>query len=879
MSLITDANFLIHEMRIKLLRTDERGERIVSFRPTVMSDDYIRLAAPTYPEMQYCYSPTYDNFFTKGSTNGSGTNLISSPRTKRSHYRLRKKENNMHPLNSPVVPKPATTPESGNEETDGDLGTNKPLPPIPMRKQSAPTLCVTEASKSLRPRFADDAPTAATPTTGTATTATSLHKETVIRSHTRTTSSTTFSFHTTAGSENAMVTSLHPSIESPIDPSPRSSLDVDNDQASFPLNEEIASEKESSKVKSIDSRQQHHNQKQLEPSELQKLREASQYEQEEEEQQYSPLEYTKIQIPPLYNKIEDLPKPTVPVANNTSNGTTTALPPVVATTGVATSTTTTNNNSMMPPLKLAPNLPTAHRRRRYPRQQLQQQSQTPSPSPSQQLPSQQVQQVQQQPAAAATPGSQQRQQIRRPPKSNLTAMIAERASAADNPFNEFSFVSGRGEAKPITLCVYLPHSIQPYEPISLVVRPDAIVDDVIGYILYDYVEKKRKPSLQEEMYDIAQWVLRIAEDDGEIEDDIPALDRTRQISMVSFAQFALCRTAPSQVKQNEMIRAKLGRTGPDHSSKTSKSSQQDNSHQLTVPPTTTSTARSSTTTANNIPASSTTVDIGPLDPVTAASTLASQQEADSSAVAVPIPSSKAMLTKSTMPMTPVKYFRIRLMTNEEVSATTTIPVYAEMFIGDVLELLSRKRKLDPDEHMLTIADSNVIVPNDTTVDSMGGVTELCLMKKGAGLTVSSSTHIWRSPNRKKKDELYYPNMYNTSSSAGGNNGILSQYKKYFVNRKMPMFVGRRESVIAIDGDYIHIMPPEHKGMFDSVKTTSFHVNAVISCKQSKKAPANFKITVLKDQSHKAYDFEAMNGKEAQEICARINFLMQVCKAS
>ncbi|KAI9479526.1 stress-activated map kinase interacting protein 1-domain-containing protein [Zychaea mexicana] len=391
-------------------------------------------------------------------------------------------------------------------------------------------------------------------------------------------------------------------------------------------------------------------------------------------------------------------------------------------------------------------------------------------------------------------------------------MIAERASAADNPFNEFSFVSGRGEAKPITLCVYLPHWTHPYKPINLVVRPDAIVDDVIGYILYDYVEKKRKPSLQEEMYDIAQWVLRIAEDDGEIEEDLPALDRTRQISMVSFDQFALCRTAPEQVKQNEMIRAKLGKTGPDLS-KTKKANTQD--AQLAVAPSPSAGGSSSANT------STTAVDLGPLDPVTVGPTYASQQEADSSAVAVPIPSSKAMLTKSTMHMTPVKYFRIQLMTNEEVSATTTIPAYAEMFIGDVLELVSRKRKLDPDEHMLTIADSNVIVPNDTTVDSMRNVTELCLMRKGAGLTVSSSTHIWRSPNRKKKDELYYPAMYNASSSTSGNNGILSQYKKYFVNRKMPMFVGRRESVIAIDGDYIHIMPPEHKGMFDSVKTVSF----------------------------------------------------------
>lgn len=90
-----------------------------------------------------------------------------------------------------------------------------------------------------------------------------------------------------------------------------------------------------------------------------------------------------------------------------------------------------------------------------------------------------------------------------------------------------------------------------------------------------------------------------------------------------------------------------------------------------------------------------------------------------------------------MPMTPLKYFRIRLMTNEEVSATTTIPVYAEMFIGDVLELVSRKRKLDPDEYMLTINDTNVVVPNDTTVESMRAITELCLIRKGAGLTMPS----------------------------------------------------------------------------------------------------------------------------------------------
>lgn len=175
-----------------------------------------------------------------------------------------------------------------------------------------------------------------------------------------------------------------------------------------------------------------------------------------------------------------------------------------------------------------------------------------------------------------------------------------------------------------------------------------------------------------------------------------------------------------------MIRAKLGRSGPViDPSKANKGPGQEGLGPEPV--------------AGNATAHATT-DFGPFDPLLVGPGYVAQlqhQEADSSAVAVPIPSSKAMLTKSTMPMTPLKYFRIRLMTNEEVSATTTIPVYAEMFIGDVLELVCRKRKLDPDEHMLTIADSNLVVPNDLTVEDMRKITELCLIRKGAGLTISN----------------------------------------------------------------------------------------------------------------------------------------------
>lgn len=393
--------------------------------------------------------------------------------------------------------------------------------------------------------------------------------------------------------------------------------------------------------------------------------------------------------------------------------------------------------------------------------------------------------------------------------SALSALIAEKATAAENPFAEYSFVSGKGETKSIKLCVYFPHSTEPYKPANIIVRPDAITDDVIGYILYDYVEEKRMPELEEDAYDLAEWVLLIAEDDGEIEEGLPAIDRTRNIGRVSFDQFVLCRATKTQAAQNDLDRARMGRSKPD--GETLRKKKEASSVQVVNQPTVEEVVE-----ANEEEIASTfTTHL-----------MTQQQQPDASTVAVPIPSSKATLTKATMPMTPLKYFRIKLMTNEEVSATTAIPVYAEMFIGDVLELVSRKRKLDPNEYMLTIADTKVIVPNDTTVESMKGINDLTLTKKGTALSIPSSSHTWRSPIKRKKDEVNHPMYFSTSesplaiSTTNANEGLLSQYKKYTVSRKMPMFVSKRVYILAIDGDYIHLMPPEHKGMFDSVKTVS-----------------------------------------------------------
>lgn len=116
-----------------------------------------------------------------------------------------------------------------------------------------------------------------------------------------------------------------------------------------------------------------------------------------------------------------------------------------------------------------------------------------------------------------------------------------------------------------------------------------------------------------------------------------------------------------------------------------------------------------------------------------------------------------------------------------------------------------------------------------------------------------------------------------------------------------MPIGRHERILAIDGDYIHvsfplslsspplasfndmsfavwfslcdqIMPTDNKAFFDSMKTSSFHVTSIISCKQSNKSPTNFKIVIWRDDAEKRYDFEAENPRQAAEIISALRAL-------
>ncbi len=76
----------------------------------------------------------------------------------------------------------------------------------------------------------------------------------------------------------------------------------------------------------------------------------------------------------------------------------------------------------------------------------------------------------------------------------------------------------------------------------------------------------------------------------------------------------------------------------------------------------------------------------------------------------------------------------------------------------------------------------------------------------------------------------------------------ANYRKYTVWRKQPMrFVGLNERVLAIDGEYLHIMPASAgKTMFEGQgKTTTVHFSNVVGCKVTRRHPTNFKVQAPK----------------------------------
>jgi len=140
----------------------------------------------------------------------------------------------------------------------------------------------------------------------------------------------------------------------------------------------------------------------------------------------------------------------------------------------------------------------------------------------------------------------------KPLVSNLSQLLKQDNNSS-NPFADYRFFCGKGDPDSMELMIYLPFSDEPEKPLQIMVKKTATVEDVIGYSLYEYNEAERKPVITSEM-DVPYWNMRIVEDDGEIDEDFPALERSRKIQKFAFDSFAICKASQAEISKNLSVR-------------------------------------------------------------------------------------------------------------------------------------------------------------------------------------------------------------------------------------------------------------------------------------------------------------------------------------
>ncbi|KAI8925474.1 stress-activated map kinase interacting protein 1-domain-containing protein [Entophlyctis helioformis] len=258
------------------------------------------------------------------------------------------------------------------------------------------------------------------------------------------------------------------------------------------------------------------------------------------------------------------------------------------------------------------------------------------------------------------------------PVSALSAMMDKKPSKA-NPFAQaYAAFSGKGDPTAVKLKIYLPFSKDPLKPLFISTKREASVEEVIGFTLFEYVNESRSPMLPEKTWAITNWSLRIAEDDGSIDDDFPAVDRNRKIQKFGHDHFAICSALPI-----------------------------------------------------DDPAPNPAVSRGPQKAQTA------QPEDVQPASASDASSPSGGQPPGSSPAAASIFLKIHLYSTLEVKQTTTMQMPLNIPMSEVFDRICRKRKYDSKDYVLKMADVKTDVPLDKTLEQLAA-TEFCVLKRASG---------------------------------------------------------------------------------------------------------------------------------------------------
>ncbi|PGH15756.1 hypothetical protein AJ80_05464, partial [Polytolypa hystricis UAMH7299] len=476
------------------------------------------------------------------------------------------------------------------------------------------------------------------------------------------------------------------------------------------------------------------------------------------------------------------------------------------------------------------------------------------------------------------------------PVSLLTAALKARRKAPANPIEKFGVLSGKTSTiTPMFIKIYVPSSSEPDEPVEMpMVRESkesdtpgpVTVAEAIGLALWTYMKEDLEPTLEGENLNVNRWNLRMVED-GEVDFDFPPLGRDRPLKDFTYNnnraatapprgrsrsrpydEFALVEATPEEFEENEELY-------PIHS--TPASADEAEPEQPASP--------NNQANATNKNATAAGGRVNPILGQPFSSALGSSLvPADQPAIPATYATPRIGITKT---------LKVRFIDLESSTQTTSMNISTDSYIAEILDSVCKKWGLDKGNHLLKVMNSNTVAPLDRTVEALGNITELDLVRRrfgGAGQISLTGSPGSSSPNAPLFVDNTTSGPKKTKKGAGGRmlhplaqkqDVIGGYYRRYNVIRKQSMsFTASNQRVLAFDNDYMHIMPADTgKTLFESTtKTTSISFSDVVGSKVSRRHPKSFRVVVLKGNEaneQKRYDFEAKNALEAAEIVDEI----------
>lgn len=440
------------------------------------------------------------------------------------------------------------------------------------------------------------------------------------------------------------------------------------------------------------------------------------------------------------------------------------------------------------------------------------------------------------------------------PKSLLTAALNAKKTKPAIPFDRFAPLSGQGDPNPIMLRIYAPFS-KSSAPFEVRIRRTVhegeggdrpvTVADLIGLSLWRYNEEKLEPPLPNDKLNVNWWMLRMVEEDGEVDEDFPPLDRNKQLTSFTTANnragrarsnsrvydsFALIQASPEEFAENQKLTPEFQQeeTGENESEE--------------ITPT-------------NTPQPTTAMLPPPrqhLNPIITTQHRQNTLLADMPQQPQPAPSANTTRGQK-------KLLRIHIHSSDVAPGQMlTLEVTTDTYLAEVLDMVCRKRQLDKANHVLKLPGSGAVVLLDRAVSSIGNITDLDLYRRrfatdgplsmtGSPSSSSPKPFLFTenpSLGKGKKGKIMGTHPLAKEALKMDELGSAANYKKYTVWRKQPMrFVAMNERLFVIDGEYIHIMPASGgKVMEGGGKTTTVHFSNVVGCKVSRKHPTNFKVS-------------------------------------